>query len=122
MARTKQTAKKSSGGKAPRAEITSPRRQICAQQAKAQQIKESIKNTARGKAPTIVIPPMKRAPATTLQLSGPMVIDYATFDARLTYISFVSYARMVDSCTSATTALALCVQDVYGSQKHTGRW
>ena len=72
MAHTKKTAKKSSGGKAPHTEITSPHHQRCVQQAKAQQIKEYIKNSACGKAPTIIIPPMKRAPTTTLQLSGPM--------------------------------------------------
>ena len=49
-------------------------------------------------------------------------VDYARFGTRLIYISFVSYARTVDSCTSAMTALVLCVHSVYRSQKHTSRW
>ena len=47
-------------------------------------------------------------------------VDYAWFGTRLTYINFVSYARMADSCTSATTALVLCVHGVYVQIIHKG--
>ena len=114
MVRTKQTAKKCSGGKASRVEISKTIQQILAQQAMAQQVKQRRKN----KVPTIRIPATKR-PATPAQPpQGPIVSDYTSCGTRLTYISFVFCARTVDGSTSAATARVPCVRGAYRSQKH----
>ena len=113
MVRTKQTAKKCSGGKASRVEISTTIQQILAQQATAQQVKQCRKN----KVPTIRIPGTKR-PATPAQPpKGPIVSDYTSCGTRLTYISFVFCARTAVGSTSAVTARVPCVRGAYRSQK-----
>ena len=118
MARTKQTAKKSSGGKAPHTEITSDVRS-------KQRLSKSrsilrIRHVAKPQ-PSLSLP-WNGLPPQPCNSQNQWQVDYARFGTHLMYISFVSYARTADSCTSATTALMLCVHGVYGSQKHTSRW
>ena len=131
MARTKQSAKKSAGGKAMRIDIPSSRRETS-------KIRQALQNCADGKArrwtpstsmqvadrgfkPTIRIPGMKRAADPGFRPSGSMVRILYYIPTCLTSISFVFYARMAARSTSATTALVPCVLGAYRSRRRTSR-
>ena len=131
MARMKQSAKKSAGGKAMRIDIPS----TCRETSKIQQ---ALQNSAHGKArrstptmsmlvadrgikPTIRIPAMKQASGPVFCPSGSMVRILYYISTCLTNISFVFYARMEARCTSATTALVPCVLGAWRSRKRTSR-